>query len=125
MAIGEDIVSIYKVGNKDITKKGYKNKKKKYRRYFYNDKYVGLVFKNASTDRPYRIEVYNSSGSQILNSTVDMDFENVTFAGDNILMYSDMRCEILSIKGIMKKFQTNFKGQIYGLMPYDDSKRIC
>lgn len=40
-----------------------------------------------------------------------MDFENVTFAGDNILMYSDMRCEILSIKGV-KKFQTNFKGQI-------------
>lgn len=82
---------------------------------------LGLVFKNASTDRPYRIEVYNSSGSQILNATVDMDFENVTFAGDNILMYSDMRCEILSIKGV-KKFQTNFKGQIYGLMPYDDSK---
>ena len=24
-------------------------------------------------------------------------------------------------KGV-KKFQTNFKGQIYGLMPYDDSK---
>ena len=95
--------------------------KEEIQKVFYNDKYVGLVFKNASTDRPYRIEVYNSSGSQILNSTVDMDFENVTFAGDNILMYSDMRCEILSIKGV-KKFQTNFKGQIYGLMPYDDSK---
>ena len=38
-----------------------------------------------------------------------------------IIFYSDMRCEILSIKGV-KKFQTNFKGQIYGLMPYDDSK---
>ena len=36
-----------------------------------------------------------------------MDFENVTFA-EIILMYSDMRCEILSIKGV-KKFQTNFK----------------
>ena len=120
VAIGEDIVSIYKVGNKDITKKDIKIKEE-IQKVFYNDKYVGLVFKNASTDRPYRIEVYNSSGSQILNSTVDMDFENVTFAGDNILMYSDMRCEILSIKGV-KKFQTNFKGQIYGLMPYDDSK---
>lgn len=120
VAIGENIVSIYKVGNKDITKKDIKIKEE-IQKVFYNDKYVGLVFKNASTDRPYRIEVYNSSGSQILNSTVDIDFENVTFAGDNILMYSDMRCEILSIKGV-KKFQTNFKGQIYGLMPYDDSK---
>ena len=48
-----------------ILPKGYKNKRRN-TEVFYNDKYVGLVFKNASTDRPYRIEVYNSSGSQIL-----------------------------------------------------------
>lgn len=55
VAIGEDIVSIYKVGNKDITKKDIKIKEE-IQKVFYNDKYVGLVFKNASTDRPYRIE---------------------------------------------------------------------
>lgn len=45
MAIGEDIVSIYKVGNKDITKKDIKIKEE-IQKVFYNDKYVGLVFKS-------------------------------------------------------------------------------
>lgn len=120
VAVGENIVSIYKINNKNITKKDI-TIKEEIRKIFYSDRYIGLVFKNSGSERPYRIEVYSLGGSKVLNCTVDMDFENISFAGDNILMYSDMECQILSVKGV-KKFQTNFKGQIYGLMPYDDSR---
>ncbi len=120
VAVGENIISIFKTGSKNITKKDI-SIDKEIQKVFYSEKYIGLVFKNGGSDKPFRVEVYNFNGSKVLNSIIDMDFENIKFAGENVLIYSDMNCQILSLKGV-KKFETNFKGQIYGLIPYDEAR---
>ena len=50
-----------------------------------------------------------------------MEYDNVDFSGDNVLMYDDMNCQIISFEGV-EKFKTIFKGEINGIIPVDGSR---
>ena len=56
-----------------------------------------------------------------MKTNVDMSFDTVLFSGDNVLMYNDLNCRIISLKGV-EKFDYNFKGQINSIIPIDGSK---
>lgn len=120
IAVGEDILSIYKMKDKPNLKKEIEFKDE-IQKVFYSEDYIGIVFKNTNSKNPYRIEVYNLTGNRVMKSEIAMDFDNITFAGKNVLMYNDMNCMIMSLKGI-KKFEYTFKGEISGIIPIDGKK---
>lgn len=115
VGIGENIFSIYRVRDKA----GLKEEvvlKDEIQKVFYSEDYVGFVFANRNSKKPYRIEVYNMNGNREIKTDIDMDFDTVCFAEDNVLMYDDMNCEIISLNGV-KKFEYTFKGQINAIIP--------
>lgn len=120
IAVGENILSIYKMKNKPVLQKEVSFKDEVHK-VFYDENYVGLVFENTNSKNPYRLEVYNLNGKRVMKTEIDMDFDTFKFAEKNVIMYDDMNCQIISLKGI-KKFEYNFKEEIKSIIPMDDSK---
>ena len=120
VAVGDNVLSIYNMKDKPNLKKEIKFKDEIHK-VFYDEGYVGFVFKNANSKNPYRIEIYNLNGNRVMKFDIQMDFNSFSFAGKNVLMYNDMNCQIISFKGV-EKFQHTFKGEILGIIPMDNSR---
>lgn len=69
---------------------------------YYNESYVGLVFHNPSGESAYRLDVYNSSGSKVNSQFFDIEYTDIIFNKDQIIIYSDQECQICNIKGVDK-----------------------
>lgn len=69
---------------------------------YYNENYVGLVFHNPSGESAYRLDVYNSSGSKVNSQFFDIEYTDIIFNKDQIIIYSDQECQICNIKGVDK-----------------------
>lgn len=120
IAVGENVLSIYKMNKKPDLKEEVTFKDEVHK-VFYNEEYVGLVFKNTNSQNPYRIEVYNLNGNRVMNTEISMDFNNFKFSGKNVVMYNDLNCQIISLKGV-KKFEYTFKEGIKEIIPIDGSR---
>lgn len=83
---------------------------------YYNENYVGLVFNNQSGESAYRLDVYNSSGSKVGSQFFDIDYTDIVFNKDQIIIYSDTDCQISNIKGV-DKFIGNFEKNTSLLIP--------
>ncbi|MFQ9516304.1 MAG: DUF5711 family protein [Eubacterium sp.] len=120
IAVGENVLSIYKMKNKPTLKKEV-NFNDEVHKVFYDEDYVGLVFENTNSKNPYRLEIYNLNGSRVMKTDINMYFDTIKFAGKNVVVYNDMNCQIISLKGI-KKFEHTFKEEIKGIIPIDGSR---
>ncbi len=83
---------------------------------YYNENYVGLVFNNQSGESAYRLDVYNSTGSKVSSQFFDIDYTDIVFSKDQIIIYSDTECQISNIKGV-DKFVGNFEKNTSLLIP--------
>ncbi len=69
---------------------------------YYSEDYVGLVFINQSGESAYRLDVYNASGSKVHSQLFDIDYTDIVFNKDQIVIYNDLGCQICNIKGVDK-----------------------
>lgn len=117
VAISENRITIYKVGDEAKI-----DEEEKFRgeaeKVFYNEDYIGLVFKTKSGRKPYRVVVYNGSLSEKMNERVDLAFDTVKFADNNVLMYNDKNVLMMSLHGV-EKFKHTFKKSINDMIPLD------
>ena len=120
VAVGENVLSIYTVKDKSELDEEVKIKDE-IQKVFYSDKYVGFILENHNSKNPYRIEVYDLNGNRKMKTEIKMDYDQVDFSGDNVLMYDDMNCQIISFNGV-QKFKTTFKGEMNGIVPVDGSR---
>ena len=120
IAVGENIFSVYKIGKQSELDEEVEIKDEIHK-VFYSEKYLGFILENHNSKYPYRIEVYDLSGKRKMKTEIKMEYDNVDFSGDNVLMYDDMNCQIISFEGV-EKFKTIFKGEINGIIPVDGSR---
>lgn len=120
VAVGENILSIYKIKDKSELTEEIKIKDE-IQKVFYSEKYVGFILENNNSRNPYRIEVYDLNGNRKMKTEIKMDYDTVEFSGNNVLMYDDMNCRIISFSGV-EKFKTTFKGEMNGIVPVDGSR---
>ena len=69
---------------------------------YYNENYVGLVFINQSGESAYRLDVYNASGNKVHSQLFDIDYTDIVFNKDQIVIYNDIDCQICNMKGVDK-----------------------
>lgn len=69
---------------------------------YYNESYVGLVFINQSGESAYRLDVYNAEGSKVHSQFFDIEYTDIVFNKDQIIIYNDLDCQICNIKGVDK-----------------------
>lgn len=119
IAIGDNVLTIYKMKEKPTIRKEIKFDKE-IQKVFYNEKYVGLIFENSKGDTPYKMEVYSLSGEKIMSKEIEMNLDHVKFAGKNVLMYDDVTCELISLKGVAK-FKHVFTKQLDAIVPMEST----
>lgn len=89
---------------------------------YYNESYVGLVFHNQSGESAYRLDVYNSAGSKVSSQFFDIEYTDIVFNKDQIIIYSDKECRISTIKGA-DKFLGSFEKNTSLLIPTNSAYR--
>ena len=66
---------------------------------YYNEDYVGLVFHNQTGESAYRLDVYNTAGTKIHSQLFDMEYTDIIFSRDQVIIYNDMDCKICNMSG--------------------------
>ena len=83
---------------------------------YYNESYVGLVFVNQTGESAYRMDIYDVSGDKIHTLLFDMEYTDIFFNKDQIVIYNDMDCQISNIRGV-DKFAGEFEKPVTLLVP--------
>lgn len=83
---------------------------------FHNEDYVGLVFKTTSNETPYRIDVYDDDGDLVLSKMFALEYSDVLFNKDFIIIYNANECVIYDTGGT-EKYKGWFKNSIVTMVP--------
>lgn len=83
---------------------------------YYNESYVGLVFINQSGESAYRLDVYNTAGNKVHSQFFDIEYTDIVFNKDQIIIYNDMDCRICNVKGA-DKFTGEFEKPVSLMIP--------
>lgn len=83
---------------------------------YYDEKYIGLVFVNTNGESKYKIDVYNDMGKLIHTQGFNLDYSEIYFSNDCIIIYNDTECAIYSLKG-KEKFNGTFNTSVAALLP--------
>lgn len=89
---------------------------------FYNESYIGLVYKQTSDATPYRIDVYNTSGDKVLSKSFSLEYSDILFNKDLIIIYNANECVIYDTKGV-EKYNGLFKNSIITMVPNGNKTR--
>lgn len=122
IAIGENVISIYDVSGKPKLKKEIKINHQ-IEKVFMNEEYVGITYAKENNSNTHVIEAYNMKGKKKLSTSTYLNFEQIDFAGENVILYDDLNCELISFAGV-KKFQYTFKGTISEIIPLENAREF-
>ncbi len=85
-------------------------------RIYYGTDSVGLVFNNTDNSNRYRLDVYHKSGQLSHSISFDMEFTDIVFAEDQIIIYNESECQVYNMKGV-EKYNGYFDKAVYSLIP--------
>lgn len=105
VAIGENIVSIYKIKEYPSITKEIKIESE-IDRVFLSDRYIGLVLKNADSGDIYKLVVYDLSGNKLCEATFNTEYNRIMFDEKSIVMYNDTTFTLMNLKGKVQYNQT-------------------
>ena len=88
-----------------------------------NKEYVGLVYEDENGDNLYKMEVYNDEGNLVCVQGFDVDYTNITFYKDLMIIYNGEECEIYNTSGL-KKYAGGFSDSIILLIPESKAKYL-
>lgn len=80
--------------------------------YFYNNKYIGMVYDNPELENSKHIKVMDMKGKVVMENDTELSYDRVTFlSNDEICLMNQAECELFTIHGI-KKFSYTFDKQL-------------
>lgn len=122
VAIGDNMFSIYRIKQKP--KLLYEEKyEEKIESLFYSSKYIGIVFESNDSSYSQVLKVYNKDGEKVFSKSLDFRYNDIAFAGDNVVMYDESTCRMYSFTG-KERFHYTFDKNIIKLVPVKDNKYI-
>ncbi len=89
---------------------------------YYNENYVGLVFLDTTGKSRYRIDVYDTKGNIVMSHNFDMEYKDIIFNEDLLILYNDLECSIYNMNNV-KKFEGTFNKTVSLLVPTSSMKK--
>uniref|UniRef100_UPI004057AFB1 DUF5711 family protein n=1 Tax=Agathobacter sp. TaxID=2021311 RepID=UPI004057AFB1 len=81
--------------------------------YFYNHKYIGIVYDNPEVENSRHIKVMDMNGSTVMENDTAILYDDIEFLSNNeVCVRSDTTCEIFTTHSI-KKFAYTFDKELY------------
>lgn len=87
---------------------------------FYGKESVGLVFMNTDSSSRYRLDVYNKSGQLSRSVDFDLEYSDIVFHENQIIIYNESECQIYTMNGV-EKYAGHFEKAVSVLMPSSSS----
>ena len=89
---------------------------------FHNQQYIGLVYVEGTSEAAYRLDVYNTSGELVLSKPFSLEYFDIIFHKDSIIIYNSNDCMICNMSG-MEKFKGAFETPVIEVVPTSSSLR--
>lgn len=112
VAVGDSRLIFYEGVQKPVVEKELEITRE-IRSFFYNDRYIGLVFNNENKEQPFGIEIYDIRGNQVKTFDFSMEYDEIEFLKDDeICIRNNLECGIYTIRG-NERFHYNFDEDIH------------
>ena len=83
---------------------------------FYGEDYIGLVYMDATGEATYRMDVYDKTGALDQTYRFNLDYTDVIFNKDQVVVYNSDECIIFNRKG-SERFHSSFHHSIITMIP--------
>lgn len=83
---------------------------------YYSPSYVGLVFIDSTGEGIYRLDTYSPSGSKLSSIKFSVEYTDIKYTKDQIIIYGSTECQIFTVKGV-EKYLGNFDNTVKLLLP--------
>lgn len=83
---------------------------------YYSPSYVGLVFIDSTGEGIYRLDTYSPSGSKLSSIKFNVEYTDIKYTKDQIIIYGSTECQIFTVKGV-EKYLGNFDNTVKLLLP--------
>jgi len=83
---------------------------------FNDNKHIGLVFLSDDNEKKYRLDVYDEQGNNALSLPFDLEYTDIVFNKDMIVIHNANECEIYNMDGL-QKFSGTFKESAITMIP--------
>lgn len=90
--------------------------------FFYNEKYVGIVYDNVEVENSWHIKVMDMRGNTLMENDTIIAYNNIEFLSNNeICVTNTTQCEIFTTHSI-KKFSYEFDKELYKIFAMGDGQ---
>ena len=89
---------------------------------YYGDESIGLIFNSTQSNSRFRLDVYHKSGELRQSIDFDLDFRDILFHDDQIIIYNESECRIYNSSGA-EKYSGNFSKTVLLLIPQSSARR--
>lgn len=114
-AVANDKLMFYE-GSQRPTNKRDVFLKEEIRSVYYGDKYIGLTYINPTAESRYLIDIYNTSGELKNTLPIDMEYQEIFFNDDYVVIYNAASCIIYNVNGNIK-YQGDFDESVLLMIP--------
>lgn len=122
MAVSENALIVYEMEEYPslLTRAGFSDAIEKV---FFDGKYAGIVYKSDKDDKKWTIEVYNHKGKREIAYDVDMDFDDVVFLEESMMLSNYKEVQLVDFAG-RTKFEYRFDIPLKGIVWVSDKDRF-
>lgn len=120
-AIGDDRFEIYS-GNQKPEKIFELELENQVKSVYTSSDYIGLVYKQDKNENAYLIEVYDSQGNQTLSKEFEMDYNDIIFNKDLVVIYNNNECQIYNMQGV-EKYKGTFRNAVLTVIPMSQKSK--
>lgn len=87
-----------------------------------NEDYIGLVYAEGTSEALYRLDVYDTSGTLCLTKKFDLEYSDIIFNKDLVIIYNSNECVIYNMQGV-EKYKGSFRNSILTMIPTDNKTK--
>ena len=88
-----------------------------------NENYVGVVFPDSTGQGSYRLDIYNKSGTKQSSVYFDLEYTDIFFVNDEVVIYDENEIAIYTVKGV-SKYKGNLNTNVRLIIPTSSSYRF-
>ncbi len=114
--VSDDRIMFYAGDQKPVSQAEILTGQDEIRSVYYSDRHLGLVFPNNTTDGAYRLQVYNERGNSELTAYFDIEYSDIIFSNDQIIIYNEDECVLLDMNGHIK-YKGDFQSPVKVMVP--------
>lgn len=89
---------------------------------FHDEERIGFLFDSSEEGYTYRMEIYNYRGKRKTSREINTDFDEIKIQNDQILMYSDKKCDAFTMSG-QKRFSSAYEKEIEEIFYFSEYRK--